>query len=82
MKPTTRKKISNTPILNLFAKNVKFYRKRLQLSQEKLAELSGLHPTYISNIEQGKRNISLQTVYLIASALNMSASEILDDINE
>lgn len=82
MESLKRKRVSNTPILNLFARNVKFYRKKFKLSQEKLAELSDLHPTYISNIEQGKRNLSLQTVSQIARALNMSASELLAEISE
>lgn len=82
METAKRKKVSNTPVLNLFARNVRFYRKKLHLSQEKLAELADLHPTYISNIEQGKRNLSLQTVSQIADALNMSASELLAEISD
>ena len=38
-------------LLHIFATNVRKYRLQQNLSQEKLAELSGLHRTYISSIE-------------------------------
>ena len=75
-----RKKISKTPILTLLAKNVRYYRTQQSMSQERLAELADLHPTYISNIEQAKRNLSLETVYRIANALSISVPELLTEI--
>lgn len=39
------------------------------LSQERLAELAGLHRTYIGGIEQGRRNVSLINICRIAGAL-------------
>lgn len=77
MEATKRNKVANTPILNLLAKNVRYYRGKLQMSQERLAELAGLHPTYISNIEQGHRNLSLQNVANIADALGVTVPELL-----
>jgi transcriptional regulator with XRE-family HTH domain len=47
------------------------------MSQEKLAEESGLHRTYISSIELGKRNISLANIHKIARALGVSMTELL-----
>lgn len=47
------------------------------MSQERLAELADLHPTYISNIEQGHRNLSLQNVANIADALGVTVPELL-----
>lgn len=41
------------------------------LSQEKLAELSGLHRTYISDIERFKRSIALENIQKIADALKI-----------
>lgn len=76
---TMRRKVSNTPILNLLAHNVKYLRAKLKMSQDTLAELAGLHPTYISNIEQGKRNLSLQNVSQIADALQISVSDLLKE---
>lgn len=54
-----------------FGKNVKKYRKALGISQEKLADLSGLHRTYISNVERGLRSISLGNIQKIANALEI-----------
>ena len=58
-------------LMNIFANNVKYYRQILGISQEKLAEISGLHRTYISDIERQKRNISIDNIERIANALNI-----------
>jgi len=50
------------------------------LSQEELADVSGLHRTYIGSIERGERNVSLQNIVLIARALSVSPSILLDGI--
>ncbi|MCM1451298.1 MAG: helix-turn-helix transcriptional regulator [Clostridium sp.] len=68
--------------MNLLANNIRYYRKKLKLSQEKLAELADLHPTYISNIEQGKRNLSLQTVSDIADAFQIPITTLLSKTQE
>lgn len=60
-------------LLSIFADNVKYYRLEKNLSQEKLAELSGLHRTYISAIERQQRNISIDNIEAISSALNIEA---------
>ncbi len=53
------------------------FRKAKRLSQEKLAELAGLHPTYISDIERGKVNASLYSIHLLSSALGIECSDLL-----
>lgn len=58
-------------IIIVFGKNVKKYRKEKHLSQEKLAEMSGLHRTYISAIECYRRSISLENIQRIADALEI-----------
>lgn len=60
-------------IKKTFGDNVKSYRLKLKLSQEKFAELCGLHRTYISDIECYQRNVSLDTVQKIASAINIES---------
>ncbi len=47
------------------------------LSQERLAELAGLHRTYVSSVEQGHRNISIENIYKIANALGVSITELI-----
>lgn len=58
-------------IVKVFGHNVSRYRNHLGISQEKLAELSGLHRTYISDVERYKRSISLENVQRIADALQV-----------
>lgn len=58
-------------IREVFGKNVKKYRKKLNLSQEKFAEICSLHRTYISDIECFRRNISLDNIKNIADALKI-----------
>lgn len=69
-------------ILKIFSKNVKYYRKRLGISQEKLAELADLHRTYISSIELGKRNVSILNIEKIANALGIAPYKLLMEIKE
>lgn len=57
--------------LKVFAQNLKKYRKKLGISQEEFAERAGLHRTYISAIECGKRSIALDNVQKIADALDI-----------
>jgi transcriptional regulator with XRE-family HTH domain len=44
------------------------------ISQEKLAERSGLHRTYVADIERGVRNVSIENVEKLAGALELSIS--------
>ena len=57
--------------LEKFGAVVRRLRNKRGISQEKLAELSGLHRTYISLLERGKRNISLLTIIKVAKGLKV-----------
>lgn len=61
-------------IKGLFGKTIREYRLKNNLSQERLAELCGLHRTYISEVERGERNVSLENIYKICSALKVKVS--------
>lgn len=58
-------------IIKVFSSNLKKYRTALGVSQESFAEKAGLHRTYISAIECGKRSISLDNIQKIADALKI-----------
>ena len=56
-------------------------RHQKEWSQEELADRATLHRTYISHIENGKREISLETVCRVAKGFGISPSEILKGIS-
>ena len=58
-------------ILKVFGTNLRKYREEKKISQEKFAELCGLHRTYISDIECFRRSISLDNIQKIADALEI-----------
>ena len=60
-------------LIHIFATNVRKYRTEKGISQETLAELAGLHRTYISAVERERRNISLDNIENIANALDIDA---------
>jgi transcriptional regulator with XRE-family HTH domain len=64
-------------ILEIFGRNVQKYRKGRQVSQEKLAELAGVHRTYVGMIERAEKNITLRNMEKIAKALNVEIKDLL-----
>lgn len=69
-------------VLKVFSHNVRRYRTRLGLSQETVAFRAGLHRTYISAVERGKRSISLDNIQKIADALEVETYLLfLDDVD-
>jgi transcriptional regulator with XRE-family HTH domain len=55
-----------------FGATVRMRRKQLGISQEELAERSDLNRTYISDVERGSRNVSLENIERLAHALEWS----------
>lgn len=64
-------------ILKYFGNKLRQIRKKKNISQEDLAFRSGLHRTYISDVERGARNISLKNIEKIAKALDLSIDRLL-----
>lgn len=60
----------------MFGSSLKSWRKRLGISQEELAERADLHRTYVSDVERGARNLSLESITRMAYALNISVAEL------
>ena len=50
------------------------------ISQEKLAELTGLHRTYISDIERGSRNVAIVNIVRISKALRIEPAKLMESI--
>lgn len=68
---------TGSSLLSSFGFVVKERRHELGLSQEELAARSGLHRTYITDIERGARNITLKSAARLAGALGLSLSVII-----
>lgn len=64
-----------------FGKRIKIERIKKEVSQEKLAELSGLHRTTLGTIENGKTSPTLDSIAKIAKALNVKMSELLEGLD-
>jgi XRE family transcriptional regulator, regulator of sulfur utilization len=56
-------------------------RKDREWSQEDLAAASGMHWTYIGQVERGERNLTLKSMKAIAKALNLKVSELLNGVD-
>ena len=65
-----------------FGRTVRRLREKKGLSQEKLAELAGIHRTYIGDVERGTRNIALANMTRIAKALGTALSRIIADMEK
>lgn len=75
-------KIALVPVFNiskLFGSAVRTRRTAAGISQEKLAERSGLHPTYISMVERGVRKPTLDVAFRIAKALRVSLPALINE---
>ena len=69
---------NNVSVTEKFGQRIRTLREGRGLSQEQLAELSGLDRTYISGIERGIRNVALRNIVALAQALDVSLSELFD----
>jgi transcriptional regulator with XRE-family HTH domain len=63
-----------------FGKRVGEIRLKRKWSQEKLTEESGLHTTYISGIERGRRNVEMENVVKLARALKVDVGQLFKGV--
>lgn len=66
------------PVQVKFGEALRKHRKARGLTQERLAELSGLHFTYIGSVERGERNISIRSIYALIKALGLTCKEFFE----
>ena len=59
------------------ATQLKIHRKSAGISQEGLADLAGLHHTYVGGIERSERNVSIDNIEKLAAALKTDIVELL-----
>lgn len=64
-------------VVKRFGRRVKYYRTKMGVSQEKFAELCGLHPTYIGQVERGEKNCTLESAEKISKGLNIPLEALL-----
>lgn len=67
-------------LLLAFGQTVRRIRLSMDISQEKFADMCDLHRTYISDVELGKRNVSLENIGKMASALDINISELFQEV--
>jgi transcriptional regulator with XRE-family HTH domain len=63
-----------------FGKRLATFRKQKGITQEKLADIIGVHRTYVGFIEQGKRNPSIVNIYKIAKVLKVQLKDLFDGL--
>lgn len=62
-----------------FGQRVRTLRQARGLSQEELAELAGIHRTYVSSLERGQRNVGLDNILAIAFALCVPPADLFTE---
>lgn len=67
-------------IRKTLGQRIRSHRTLKGLSQEKLAELSGCHPTYIGQIERGEKNATIESIEKISAALKISLSSLFEKL--
>jgi transcriptional regulator with XRE-family HTH domain len=79
-KAASRRKPLN-PLAVRFGKNLRRCRKRVGLTQEKLAALSAVHRTEVTKLEKGERPPRIDTAVKVATVLSVSLDELTTGIN-
>lgn len=81
MEKSKRPKERKNKLQEAFGKTLREKRLANGLSQEGLAELANLHFTYVSSVERGERNISLENMAKLAKALKCHIKDLVSNID-
>ena len=73
------KKINPSSPRAVLARNLRALRERRHLSQEALADLAGLHRTYVGSVERAERNVSIDNIQRLAEALGVTPANLLQE---
>lgn len=68
-----------SPLRGIPARNLRAIRARIGWSQERLAAAAELNRTYVSAVERGEQNISIDNIYKLSKALGVDAQHLLDE---
>jgi transcriptional regulator with XRE-family HTH domain len=63
-----------------FGKRVRARRNELGLSQEALADIAGLHWTFVGQVERGRRNLTLHNILKLSAGLDVDPGELVRGI--
>ena len=67
-------------ILFLIGQAIRGLRQEKNISKEAFADICGLHRTYISDVELGKRNVSLENIEKMANALDITLPKLFERV--
>jgi transcriptional regulator with XRE-family HTH domain len=70
---------SKSSARRIFAENLRKARLTKKLSQEALAELAGIHRTYVGSVERAERNVSIDNMERLAAAIGVSLPDLLKE---
>jgi transcriptional regulator with XRE-family HTH domain len=70
------RRIAIDPFLSGFGSHLRSLRTKAGMSQEELADKSGIHVTYLSGVERGLRNLSIRNVRRLAQALGVPTRQL------
>ena len=77
MQKTKIRRKASRSLTCILATNIRTFRSDKSVSQEEFANTCSLHRTYVGSVERGERNVSLSTLEMFASAMNISVSRLL-----
>ncbi|HVE46684.1 MAG TPA: helix-turn-helix transcriptional regulator [Acidimicrobiales bacterium] len=74
---------TNSPIsiTHVFGQRVRTRRLELGMSQERLAEVAGLHRNYVGSLERGERNVALLNIVRLANALDFDPADLVGGLS-
>jgi len=75
--PSKQLRKPSAALTRILAHNIVRLRRSKGLSQEELADVCGLHRTYVGSVERGERNVTLSTLEVFAGALGVSVTDLL-----